>query len=65
MGVEVTLIPLNDYPLPLYDGDREAERGLPEPAAKLVQLMRQHHGFLIASPEYNAQITPLLENTID
>ena len=64
-GGEVTLISLNDYPLPLYDGDLEAERGLPEPAAKLVQLMRQHHGFLIATPEYNSQITPLLKNTID
>jgi NAD(P)H-dependent FMN reductase len=64
-GAEVTVVSLADFPLPLYDGDLEAAHGLPEPAAKLVQLMRAHHGLLIASPEYNSQITPLLKNTID
>ncbi len=27
-GAEVTLIDLRDYPLPLYDGDMEANQGL-------------------------------------
>lgn len=64
-GGEVSLISLNDYALPLYHGDLEDEQGLPENAARLVGLIRQHHGMLIASPEYNSQITPLLKNTID
>jgi NAD(P)H-dependent FMN reductase len=32
---------------------------------KLKQLMSAHRGVFIASPEYNASITPLLKNTID
>ena len=64
-GGEATLISLNDYVLPLYHGDLEDERGMPEKAKQLVDLILQHRGLLIASPEYNSQITPLLKNTID
>lgn len=64
-GVECTLIDLRDYPLPLYDGDLEAESGLPENAARLRELLQTHEGLLIASPEYNSGIPALLKNTID
>jgi len=64
-GGEVTLINLKDYPLPLYDGDLEDAAGLPENARKLIDLIAGHAGLLIASPEYNAMITPLLKNTLD
>jgi chromate reductase, NAD(P)H dehydrogenase (quinone) len=64
-GAEVTLISLRDYPLPLYDGDLEDASGLPDNARKLIDLMKGHAGLLIASPEYNSMITPLLKNTID
>lgn len=64
-GGEVTLISLQDYPLPLYDGDLEDASGLPEYVRKLVDLIQGHAGLLIASPEYNAMPTPLLKNTID
>jgi NAD(P)H-dependent FMN reductase len=64
-GGAVTLIDLNDYPLPLYHGDLEDAEGLPANAAKLIALIQQHHGLLIASPEYNSMITPLLKNTLD
>lgn len=64
-GAEVTLINLGDYPMPLYDGDLEASGGLPETVVRLKAQMREHDGFLIAAPEYNSSITPLLKNTID
>jgi NAD(P)H-dependent FMN reductase len=64
-GAEVTRISLLDYPMPLYDGDLEAKSGPPENAVKLKRLMAMHPGVFIASPEYNASITPLLKNTID
>jgi NAD(P)H-dependent FMN reductase len=62
---EVTRISLGDYPLPLYDADQAQESGPPENAVRLKQLMSAHQGVFIASPEYNASITPLLKNAID
>jgi NAD(P)H-dependent FMN reductase len=62
---EVTFIDLKDFPVPLYDGDFEAENGLPENAIKLQELMLAHDGFLIASPEYNSGISGVLKNYID
>ena len=64
-GADVTRISLEDFPLPIYDGDDEAKSGVPAHARNLKQMMAEHQGVFIASPEYNASITPLLKNTID
>jgi chromate reductase, NAD(P)H dehydrogenase (quinone) len=64
-GAEVTLLDLNDHALPLYHGDLEEDQGLPEAAQGLIRLIQEHDGLLIASPEYNSMITPLLKNTLD
>ncbi|MFS0758197.1 NAD(P)H-dependent oxidoreductase [Noviherbaspirillum sp. 1P10PC] len=64
-GAEVTEIDLRDFPVPIYDGDLETEQGLPPKARELRQLMLEHQGFLIASPEYNGSIPALLKNLID
>lgn len=64
-GAEVTYLDFRDLPLPLYDQDLEAELGLPQNALKLKAMMKAHQGFLIACPEYNSSITPLLKNAID
>jgi chromate reductase len=65
LNTDVTRISLLDYPLPLYHGDLEAEQGPPVNAVKLKRMFGIHHGVFIASPEYNASITPLLKNTLD
>lgn len=64
-GAEVTVIDLRDYPMPIYDGDRESSEGLPDTALKLQALFKQHSGLLLASPEYNSGYSPLLKNTLD
>ncbi|WP_068311094.1 NADPH-dependent FMN reductase [Polycladidibacter hongkongensis] len=64
-GAEVTHLNLVDYPLPLYNGDLEAEEGLPKAALQLHAHFQANHGVFIASPEYNASFTPLLKNTLD
>ncbi|MFD2054015.1 NADPH-dependent FMN reductase [Mesorhizobium calcicola] len=64
-GAEVTRISLADYPLPILDEDLEKEKGVPENALKLGRLVIAHDGLLIATPEYNGSIPPLLKNTID
>ncbi len=65
MELEVNLISLQDYALPLFDQDEEAASGLPENAVRLSELLASHDGVFIASPEYNSSVTPLLKNTID
>jgi NAD(P)H-dependent FMN reductase len=62
---DVTRISLLDYPLPIYDADLAEKSGPPDNAVKLKRLMGMHQGVFIASPEYNASITPLIKNTID
>ncbi|SIT47580.1 NADPH:quinone oxidoreductase [Paraburkholderia piptadeniae] len=64
-GAEVTRARLADFDLPIYDGDFEAERGLPNGARKLQALVEMHHALLIATPEYNGGYTALLKNAID
>ena len=64
-GGDVTRISLQDFPMPLYDGDVEASAGPPEHAVKLKRMIMQHAGVFIAAPEYNASLTPLLKNAID
>lgn len=64
-GCDVTVADLNDLAMPLYHGDLEDKEGMPANAVKLIGLITAHQGLLIASPEYNSMITPLLKNTID
>lgn len=61
---EVTTISLADYPLPIFNGDLEAEKGVPENAARLASLIAAQHGILISTPEYNHSLPPLLTNTL-
>lgn len=64
LGAEVTRISLADYPLPIFDQDLEKEKGLPENARRLSQQIAAHDGLLIATPEYNGSISPLLMNAL-
>ncbi|MBI4578435.1 MAG: NAD(P)H-dependent oxidoreductase [Planctomycetes bacterium] len=64
-GAEVTYLDLRDLPLPLFDLDLEAAEGMPANARRLKELMSQHDGLLIASPEYNSSISGVLKNAID
>jgi chromate reductase len=62
---EVTRISLADFPLPIFDADLSAAEGPPPNAVKLKRLVCANRGVFIASPEYNASITPLIKNAID
>lgn len=64
-GGAPNLISLREFAMPIYNGDLEAEGGAPTAARELAQLMSDHDGIIIVSPEYNAGPTPLLKNTLD
>lgn len=65
IDAEVTQISLVDYPMPIYNGDDEQRSGQPDNAKRLKRHFMANSGIFIASPEYNASITPLLKNTLD
>ncbi|MBT8099942.1 MAG: NAD(P)H-dependent oxidoreductase [Gammaproteobacteria bacterium] len=64
-GAEVRLINLRDFPMPIMNQDLEREQGQPEHGTRLKELMIEHDGFLIASPEHNSSIPALLKNAFD
>src|SRR5260370_20774179 len=59
VGAQVSLIRWLDFPLPIYDGDWEAEHGLPECARALKVVIAKHHALLVATPQYNGGDTGL------
>ncbi len=64
-GAEVSRISLDDFPLPIYDGDLHTKSGVPKNAINLKRMMSAHHGVLIVTPEYNSSVPSLVKNTID
>ena len=61
---DVTVIDLNDFPLPIYSIDIETQ-GIPEEVKKLKQIIVEHDALMIASPEHNGSMPAFLKNTID
>ena len=64
-GRTVAFVDLADHVMPLYHGDEEEAHGPPPAARALAGLLRPASGLLLASPEYNGAMTPMLKNTID
>lgn len=51
--------------IPLYDGDVEAEKGIPDVVAALKDRIAAADGLLLVSPEYNSSIPGVMKNAID
>ena len=63
-GAMVTLVDLRDYAWPVYHGEIEAA-GMPTAVLALQQLLGEHDGLLISTPEYNGSMPALVKNTLD
>ncbi len=64
-NVELISIDLNDYVLPIYGVDFEAENGVPTAIKRLDELLNKADGFIIALAEHNGSYTAVFKNTID
>jgi NAD(P)H-dependent FMN reductase len=64
LGAEVTELDLRALALPLYDGDLEADAGIPAGALDLRRLLAGHDALVLATPEYNAFVAPLPVNAL-
>ncbi|MGA0609155.1 NADPH-dependent FMN reductase [Caldimonas sp. KR1-144] len=64
-GAQTTMLDLRALALPIYDGDIEADHGVPAGAATLRDALRSHDALLLVTPEYNGFPTPLVINAFD
>lgn len=64
-GAQITVVDLKNLPIPVFNQDDEDASGLPENVRTLKKLFSKADGIIIASPEYNGAVTPLLKNVLD
>lgn len=64
-GHQAEYVDLKDYALPVYDGDIEAEQGIPAAAKELGNQIAAADALIIATPEYNGSIAAPLKNLLD
>src|SRR5438270_8769436 len=62
-GIELRTESIAD--IPLYNGDLEAEHGIPAPVARLKDAIAAADGLLLVTPEYNNGIPGVAKNAID
>lgn len=63
-GAEVTVVDLRDFPMPIFNAD-EYEKRFDDNALRFQDLLNEHDGLLVASPEYNGSIPGGMKNIID
>ena len=64
-GNTAELTNIGDFDCPFYDGDVEAESGIPDGAKAFCERLKKSDALMIASPEYNASFSGALKNLID
>lgn len=64
-GVEITLLDLNDFEMPIYSIDREREKGGPVQAAEFYDYIKSSDGLMISLAEHNGSYTSAFKNIFD
>ncbi|MEM9336706.1 MAG: NAD(P)H-dependent oxidoreductase [Patescibacteria group bacterium] len=64
-NADITLLDLNDYPLPLYSPDIEKADGIHENATALWDLISETDGIVLSLAEYNGSYTTAFKNMFD
>lgn len=64
-GAEVTTLDLNDFAMPLFNVDLEAEGGIPDKAKEFFEAIRSHDGVVISLAEHNGSYSAAFKNIFD
>ena len=64
-NVEVKVLDLNDFEMPIYSSDRENESGHPNEAVAFVDEIRGADGIIISLAEYNGAYSGAFKNIFD
>jgi len=61
----ITVLDLNDYDLPIYSVDKEAEIGIPAAARNFNEIIESADGLIISLAEHNGTYTAVFKNLLD
>src|SRR5690606_41370211 len=64
-GVNVTVLDLNDYHLPLFGVDLEKEKGIPDDAYKFLDILKNTDGIILSLAEHNGTYSAVFKNLFD
>lgn len=64
-GAQVDLMRMNDFDMPLFDGDIFTTKGIPDGAKKLAAKVTESDGMILSSPEYNWGPPATIKNAVD
>ena len=62
---KITILDLNDFPLPMYSVDTEGENGFPEHAVRFNNFLSSTDGIIISLAEHNGAYTAAFKNLFD
>ena len=64
-NVEVNILDLNNFKLPLYGIDLEIEKGIPDDAHKFLNLIKASDGIILSLAEHNGAYSTVFKNLFD
>lgn len=64
-GVDVNVLDLNDFELPLYGIDYEVEHGIPDNAHKFMDIIKSTDGIVLSLAEHNGAYATVFKNIFD
>jgi NAD(P)H-dependent FMN reductase len=63
--VEITVIDLRDFDMPLFGVDRKAAIGIPAAAKRFIDIIAEHDGIIVSFAEYNSGYSTAFKNVQD
>ncbi len=63
--LEIIYLDLNDYVLPIFGVDYEAENGIPTNVKRLKEVLKSADGFIVSLAEHNGSYAAVFKNAID
>jgi NAD(P)H-dependent FMN reductase len=64
-GVDVKVLDLNDFELPLYGVDHEIAHGIPDNAKNFLELIKSSDGIVLSLAEHNGTYATVFKNLFD
>lgn len=64
-SVDIVLLDLNDFPLPIYSEDTENHQGIPKQAYQFLDTIKDADAFIISLAEHNGYYTAFYKNLLD